>query len=125
MGRSGQSGTGELSAVARVASPPLYNLPRGLPQNPTCHHCCLLFLLQAARTSALRLELQLSPTLSTVADVDVETEVATAGQPKKRTFRKYSYRGMDLDVLLDMSTDDLIQLFQDALPIGRVGLTSC
>jgi hypothetical protein len=45
------------------------------------------------------------------ADVDVEAEVAAAGQPKKRTFRKYSYRGVDLDALLDMSTDDLVQLF--------------
>ncbi|KAL6893891.1 hypothetical protein ACP4OV_007989 [Aristida adscensionis] len=46
-----------------------------------------------------------------MADVDVEPEVAAAGQPKKRTFRKYSYRGVDLDALLDMSTDDLVQLF--------------
>jgi small subunit ribosomal protein S15e len=45
------------------------------------------------------------------ADVDVETGVTAVGQPKKRTFRKYSYRGMDLDSLLDMSTDDLVQLF--------------
>ncbi|RCV09816.1 hypothetical protein SEVIR_2G063300v4 [Setaria viridis] len=45
-----------------------------------------------------------------MADVDVEPEVA-AGAPKKRTFRKYSYRGVDLDSLLDMSTDDLVQLF--------------
>ena len=45
------------------------------------------------------------------ADVDVDAEVAAAGQPKKRTFRKYSYRGVDLDALLDMSTDDLVQLF--------------
>ncbi|PWZ13296.1 40S ribosomal protein S15 [Zea mays] len=45
-----------------------------------------------------------------MADVDVEPEVA-AGAPKKRTFRKYSYRGVDLDALLDMSTDDLVQLF--------------
>ncbi|ONM27651.1 40S ribosomal protein S15-4 [Zea mays] len=48
--------------------------------------------------------------LSIMADVDVEPEVA-AGAPKKRTFRKYSYRGVDLDALLDMSTDDLVQLF--------------
>ena len=40
----------------------------------------------------------------------MEPEVA-AGAPKKRTFRKYSYRGVDLDALLDMSTDDLVQLF--------------
>jgi hypothetical protein len=45
------------------------------------------------------------------ADVEVETEVAAGAQPKKRTFRKYSYRGVDLDALLDMSTDDLVQLF--------------
>jgi hypothetical protein len=33
-----------------------------------------------------------------MADVDVEPEVAT-GAPKKRTFRKYSYRCIDLDAL--------------------------
>jgi hypothetical protein len=33
-----------------------------------------------------------------MADVDVEPEVAT-GAPKKRTFRKYSYRCVDLDAL--------------------------
>lgn len=41
---------------------------------------------------------------------DVETEVA-AGQPKKRTFKKFSFRGVDLDALLDMSTDELVKLF--------------
>lgn len=30
---------------------------------------------------------------------------------KKRTFRKFTYRGVDLDQLLDMSTDDLVDLF--------------
>ncbi|KAL6503483.1 ribosomal protein S15 [Orobanche gracilis] len=40
---------------------------------------------------------------------DVETDVA--GQPKKRTFKKFSYRGTDLDALLDMSTDELVKLF--------------
>jgi hypothetical protein len=29
--------------------------------------------------------------------------------PRKRTFRRYSYNGMDLQALLDMSTDDFIQ----------------
>jgi small subunit ribosomal protein S15e len=43
-------------------------------------------------------------------DVDVETAVATQ-EPKKRTFRKFSYRGVDLDGLLDMSTEDLAQIF--------------
>ncbi|KAJ6819084.1 40S ribosomal protein S15-like isoform X1 [Iris pallida] len=41
---------------------------------------------------------------------DVETDVAI-GQPKRRTFRKFSFRGFDLDQLLDMSTDDLVKLF--------------
>jgi small subunit ribosomal protein S15e len=31
--------------------------------------------------------------------------------PKKRTFRKYTYRGVDLDQLLDMSTDQLVELY--------------
>ena len=47
-------------------------------------------------------------TSSTMADVE---DVAAAGQPKKRTFRKFSYRGIDLDALLDISTDELVKLF--------------
>merc|ERR1712100_258343 len=31
---------------------------------------------------------------------------------KKRTFKKYSYRGIDLDKLLDMSNQDLMELFR-------------
>jgi hypothetical protein len=31
--------------------------------------------------------------------------------PRKRSFRKYSYRGVDLEQLLDMSTDELVELF--------------
>ncbi|CAA0829059.1 40S ribosomal protein S15-3 [Striga hermonthica] len=41
---------------------------------------------------------------------DVETDVA-GQQAKKRTFKKFSYRGTDLDALLDMSTDELVKLF--------------
>ncbi|XP_017633643.1 40S ribosomal protein S15 [Gossypium arboreum] len=44
-------------------------------------------------------------------EADVETEVAAAGVPKKRTFKKFSFRGVDLDALLDMSTDELVKLF--------------
>ncbi|PHT45410.1 40S ribosomal protein S15 [Capsicum baccatum] len=50
-------------------------------------------------------------TLFPVNLADVETDVTTAGQPKKRTFKKFSYRGVDLDALLDMSTDELVKLF--------------
>ncbi|KAJ0603209.1 putative ribosomal protein S19/S15 [Helianthus annuus] len=42
---------------------------------------------------------------------DVEVDVAAAGAPKKRTFKKFSFRGVDLDALLDMSTDELVKLF--------------
>ncbi|RAL54574.1 hypothetical protein DM860_001702 [Cuscuta australis] len=41
---------------------------------------------------------------------DVEHDMA-AGQPKKRTFKKFSFRGVDLDALLDMPTDQLVKLF--------------
>ncbi|XP_010494341.1 PREDICTED: 40S ribosomal protein S15-5 [Camelina sativa] len=43
--------------------------------------------------------------------VDVEPEVAAAGIVKKRTFKKFSFRGVDLDALLDMSTEDLVKHF--------------
>ncbi|MBA0769662.1 hypothetical protein Gotri_018368, partial [Gossypium trilobum] len=42
---------------------------------------------------------------------DLEGDVAAPGVPKKRTFKKFSFRGVDLDALLDMSTDELVKLF--------------
>ncbi|KAJ0803229.1 putative ribosomal protein S19/S15 [Helianthus annuus] len=42
---------------------------------------------------------------------DVEVDLAAAEAPKKRTFKKFSFRGVDLDALLDMSTDELVKLF--------------
>ncbi|KAK7358241.1 hypothetical protein VNO77_00167 [Canavalia gladiata] len=45
------------------------------------------------------------------AMADVEVDVAAGGVPKKRTFKKFSFRGVDLDALLDMSTDELVKLF--------------
>ncbi|MFS7924829.1 putative ribosomal protein S19/S15 [Helianthus anomalus] len=42
---------------------------------------------------------------------NVEVDVVAAGAPKKRTFKKFSFRGVDLDALLDMSTDELVKLF--------------
>ncbi|MFS7924830.1 putative ribosomal protein S19/S15 [Helianthus anomalus] len=42
---------------------------------------------------------------------DVEVDVAVVRAPKKRTFKKFSFRGVDLDALLDMSTDELVKLF--------------
>lgn len=40
----------------------------------------------------------------------MDADVAT-GQPKRRTFKKFSFRGVDLDALLDMKTDELVKLF--------------
>ncbi|KAH0506013.1 40S ribosomal protein S15 [Microtus ochrogaster] len=37
--------------------------------------------------------------------------MAEVEQKKKRTFRKFTYRGMDLDQLLDMSYEQLMQLY--------------
>ena len=31
--------------------------------------------------------------------------------PKKRTFRKFTYRGVDLEKLLELNTDELVLLF--------------
>ncbi|KAF8377979.1 hypothetical protein HHK36_031368 [Tetracentron sinense] len=41
---------------------------------------------------------------------DEEVDVGGA-QPKRRTFKKFSFRGVDLDQLLDMGTDELVKLF--------------
>ena len=38
--------------------------------------------------------------------------MADEDQPKKRSFWKFSYRGIDLDKLLDMSNQDLMELFR-------------
>ena len=35
-----------------------------------------------------------------------------AAAPKKRTFRKFSFRGTDLDQLLDMTNDELVLMFR-------------
>ncbi|EOA32088.1 hypothetical protein CARUB_v10015335mg [Capsella rubella] len=39
----------------------------------------------------------------------VESDVPTA--KKKRMFKKFSFKGVDLDALLDMPTNDLVELF--------------
>ncbi|XP_013385404.1 40S ribosomal protein S15 [Lingula anatina] len=35
-----------------------------------------------------------------------------AEKKKKRTFKKYAYRGVDLELLLDMSSEQLMELFK-------------
>eukprot|EP00271_Cylindrocystis_brebissonii_P003243 TRINITY_DN1401_c0_g1_i3.p3 TRINITY_DN1401_c0_g1~~TRINITY_DN1401_c0_g1_i3.p3 ORF type:complete len:170 (+),score=37.26 TRINITY_DN1401_c0_g1_i3:65-511(+) len=40
-----------------------------------------------------------------MADVD------DASAPKKRTFRKFTFRGVDLEQLLDMNNEELVNLF--------------
>lgn len=34
-----------------------------------------------------------------------------AAEPRKRTFRKFSYRGVDLEQLLELPTEELVKLF--------------
>ncbi|KAF7113552.1 hypothetical protein RHSIM_RhsimUnG0114600 [Rhododendron simsii] len=65
----------------------------------------VLDLVQARQAWETRYPSPPSPTMA-----DVEMDVA-AGQPKKRTFKKFRFRGVDLDVLVDMSTDELVKLF--------------
>ena len=38
-------------------------------------------------------------------------QAAAAELKKKRTFRKFTYRGVDLDQLLDMNNEQLMELF--------------
>merc|ERR1712070_1356834 len=45
-------------------------------------------------------------TLDTMADADYDPEQAAALKAK-RSFRKFSYRGIDLDELLDLSSEQL------------------
>ncbi|VVB07215.1 unnamed protein product [Arabis nemorensis] len=47
---------------------------------------------------------------------DVEQDVsAAASLAKKRTFKKFSYRGVDLEALLDMPTNDIVHLFSSRI----------
>lgn len=45
-----------------------------------------------------------------MADQDT-AGLSAAELKKKRTFRKFTYRGVDLDQLLDMNNEDLMKLF--------------
>ncbi|XP_032992799.1 40S ribosomal protein S15 [Lacerta agilis] len=42
---------------------------------------------------------------------ETAAKMAEVEQKKKRTFRKFTYRGVDLDQLLDMSYEQLMQLY--------------
>ncbi|XP_030919134.1 40S ribosomal protein S15, partial [Geospiza fortis] len=44
---------------------------------------------------------------------------AEVEQKKKRTFRKFTYRGVDLDQLLDMSYEQLMQLYSTFPRLAR------
>lgn len=43
-----------------------------------------------------------------------------AEQKKKRTFKKFTYRGVDLDKLLDMSSKDLMELVDVSVYVCEV-----
>ena len=64
--------------------------------------------------SRLALQSSLSVHLKSQAPGALNTSVPNmADDPTKkaRTFRKFTYRGVDLDQLLDMKTDELVDLF--------------
>ncbi|XP_010452941.1 PREDICTED: 40S ribosomal protein S15-2 [Camelina sativa] len=42
---------------------------------------------------------------------EVESDAPAAALAKKRTFKKFSFKGVDLDALLDMPIDELVELF--------------
>merc|ERR1712168_473153 len=47
-----------------------------------------------------------------IEEIEMADEAAKAAELKKRrTFRKFTYRGVDLDQLLDMSSEQLMELF--------------
>merc|ERR1712168_501099 len=48
---------------------------------------------------------------STLQNIRMADEQAAAELKKKRTFRKFTYRGVDLDQLLDMNNEQLMELF--------------
>eukprot|EP00247_Physcomitrium_patens_P034493 XP_024390744.1 40S ribosomal protein S15-like [Physcomitrella patens] len=84
---------------ARVSNTPFSFAPLGFPSSP----CSALFSsLPPSPSSSSPL-----PPLSIMAEA-AEVEIA---QPKKRTFKKFTFRGVDLDALLDMSMDELVELF--------------
>merc|ERR1711881_218316 len=44
-------------------------------------------------------------------EIKMSADQAAAELKKKRTFRKFTYRGVDLDQLLDMNNEQLMELF--------------
>merc|ERR1739836_373781 len=49
--------------------------------------------------------------MGTLQNIRMADEQAAAELKKKRTFRKFTYRGVDLDQLLDMNNEQLMELF--------------
>merc|ERR1712170_344731 len=49
--------------------------------------------------------------MGTLQNTRMADEQAAAELKKKRTFRKFTYRGVDLDQLLDMNNEQLMELF--------------
>ncbi|MCH89516.1 40S ribosomal protein S15-like, partial [Trifolium medium] len=45
------------------------------------------------------------------ADVEVDAAITTVGIPKKRTFKKFTFKGVDMVALLDMATAEQVKLF--------------
>merc|ERR1712212_1338265 len=48
---------------------------------------------------------------SVTAEIKMADAAAPVNVPKRRTFRKYSYRGVDLDQLLDYSREQMMEMY--------------
>ncbi len=46
---------------------------------------------------------------------DVENTIDLAEKQKARAFRKFTYRGVELEKLLDMPTADVVKMFNEDL----------
>jgi small subunit ribosomal protein S15e len=69
-------------------------------------------ILPAARTSrSLPSRRTRTAELTNLISITLQIVIKMADAPRKRSFRKYSYRGVDLEQLLDMSNDEMVELY--------------
>ncbi|CCM02431.1 uncharacterized protein FIBRA_04530 [Fibroporia radiculosa] len=74
-----------------------------------------LFLSHSATTPPISSSTQNPPTTLKMADDSVTDPALAAELKKKRTFRTFSYRGVELDKLLDLSNEELVEVrYSDA-----------
>lgn len=86
------------------------------PSNPPAHpHCRLISSLTPFKQPFPNPLTHNTLTLLQ-ADAEFTDPVEAAELKRKRTFRKYSYRGIELDKLLDLSNDQFIEVRSSQVP---------